>query len=323
MGKRFYRFTSLHHPPSNPPLIEPCRSIQRRYVSLLFLRPTTAIYLRTFAHTVPPPQDCSPLLNTTRRPYVCPPLWVHRPSVPQHWDLASGDKHLDISEEDGYVLSTNGEDSTPGAFVPCEPLSAVRRARPGRLRIKSWILHRRRVSGITTSSPTSHQTVSSVLSPKDTPFRSLAPVLLYRSISQPNINFLSLSLPPGSASTIACPPPPRRPTRTSRTCSTASVSATPSPTPPQRRRPTRHHRTRPFRLPLRPRCRARPRLYASSDPCSTCRRALPWERAPHLPHQRYPPPVLAPPHFRPSGRLPKRSPLPVWPAEYYPRAVVV
>jgi hypothetical protein len=27
--------------------------------------------------------------------------------------------------------------------------------------------------------------------------------------------------------------------------------------------------------------------------------------------------------FRPSGRLPKRPPLPVWSAEYYPRAVVV
>ena len=121
--------------------------------------------LRALARSHRSTQDCSPSPNTTRRPYVCPPLWVHRPSVPQHWDLASGDKHLDISEEDGYVLSANGELEGPtlGAIVPCEPLSAVRRARPGRLRIKPWILHRRRVSGITTSSPT-NQTVSSVLS---------------------------------------------------------------------------------------------------------------------------------------------------------------
>jgi hypothetical protein len=181
--------------------------------------------------------------------------------------------------------------------VPCEPLSAVRRARPGRLRIKPWILHRRRVSAITTSSPTSHQTVSPLLSP-----HSLPPFPFPRTcpIDQSNLStqyqFLSLSLTPGSASTIACPSLPRRPTQTLGTCSTASVSAMPSPTPPQRRPPTRHHRARPFlHLPLRPRSRARPRLYASSDRCSTCRRALPWERVPHLPHHRYPPPVLAQP----------------------------
>ena len=167
MGKRLYKipcFTSLRHPPSNSPLIKPCRSIPTRYAPLLFspcdvcARCWTA---RARSHRTVV-QD-SP--NTTRRPYVCPPLWVHRPSVPQHWDLTSGDKRLDIKEEDGYVLSANDEGPTPGAgaFVPCEPLSAVRRARPGRLRIKSWILHRRRVSGIiTTSSPTS-QSVSSVL----------------------------------------------------------------------------------------------------------------------------------------------------------------
>ena len=29
--------------------------------------------------------------------------------VRQYWDLSSGDNHLDIDEEDGYVLSANGK----------------------------------------------------------------------------------------------------------------------------------------------------------------------------------------------------------------------
>ena len=94
-------------------------------------------------------QECSP--SATRRPYICPPLWVNCTPVPQHWDISSGDNHLDIDEEDGYVLSANGEGSTCGAFVACEPLTAVRRARPGRLRIKPWILHRRRISPTATT----------------------------------------------------------------------------------------------------------------------------------------------------------------------------
>ena len=54
------------------------------------------------------------------------------------------------------------------------------------------------------------------------------------------------------------------------------ILVTPSPSPPRWHRPARHHRTRPFlHLPLRPRSRARPRPYTSSDPCSTCRRAPP------------------------------------------------
>jgi hypothetical protein len=36
-----------------------------------------------------------------------------------------------------------------------------------------------------------------------------------------------------------------------------------------------------------------------------------------------PTPALPSPHFRPSGRLPKRPPIPVWPLEHYPRAVAV
>lgn len=189
MGKRLYKipcFTSLRHPPSNSPLIRPCRSIPTRYAPLLFFSsPATSVHARcwtlrarSLARSHRTVIQDSP--NTTRRPYVCPPLWVHRPSVPQHWDLTSGDKRLDIKEEDGYVLSANDEGPTPGtgAFVPCEPLSAVRRARPGRLRIKSWILHRRRVSGIITTSLPISQSVSSVL----TPLMTYPP--LHQSINQ-------------------------------------------------------------------------------------------------------------------------------------------
>jgi hypothetical protein len=102
--------------------------------------------------------------SPARRQYIrpaalridCPPSTP----TPKHWDLASRVGNMDVREEDGYVLSANGEESTSGVFVPCEPLSAVRRARPGRLtgrlRIKPMVLHRRRILGITTSpiSPT-------------------------------------------------------------------------------------------------------------------------------------------------------------------------
>ena len=105
--------------------------------------------------------------SPARRQYIrpaalridCPPSTP----TPKHWDLASRVGNMDVREEDGYVLSANGEESTSGVFVPCEPLSAVRRARPGRLtgrlRIKPMVLHRRRVLGITTS-PISPTTVS-------------------------------------------------------------------------------------------------------------------------------------------------------------------
>jgi hypothetical protein len=95
--------------------------------------------------------------SPARRQYIRPALWVDcPPTTPKHWDLASRASNLDVREEDGYVLSANGEESTSGFFVPCEPLSAVRRARKGRLRIKPMALQRRRIWGITTSriSPT-------------------------------------------------------------------------------------------------------------------------------------------------------------------------
>jgi hypothetical protein len=95
----------------------------------------------------------------------CPPTLTPTPTpTPKHWDLASRVGNLDVREEDGYVLSANGEEFTSGVFVPCEPLSAVRLARrPGRLRIKPMPFHRRRISGITTS-PISPTTVSAYFS---------------------------------------------------------------------------------------------------------------------------------------------------------------
>ena len=261
---------------------------------------------RSLAHAVP--QDA----DTTRRPYVCPPLWVHRPLVPQHWDLASGDKHLDINEEDGYVLSTNGEGSTSGAFVPCEPLSAVRRARAGRLRIKSWILHRRRVSGITTTSSPTSQGVSSVPSH-----------LSHRSVSQINKHQFPFPQPqPSSGFRIydRLPPTPATPNtdfknlfnslrqRDALAHSAAKVSPHQAPSHPPISSPAVS------RTPSSPR-QQRPVLYVqTSSPVGT-------SAPPSTPALPSPCPSAAP--FRPSGRLPKRSPLPVWPAEHYPRAVVV
>jgi len=101
--------------------------------------------------------------SPARRQYVRPALPVDCPPTPQHWDRTSRDGDLDVSEEDGYVLSANGEGSISGAFVPCDPLSAIRRARLGRLRVKPLVLHRRRVLGITTSAISPNSTVSAYL----------------------------------------------------------------------------------------------------------------------------------------------------------------
>ncbi|KAI0295272.1 hypothetical protein BC826DRAFT_968520 [Russula brevipes] len=64
--------------------------------------------------------DSDHLFDSTRRPYIRPAaVWVDCSPVPQHWDLLTSEiKDLDISEEDGYVLSANGEGSASGVFVP-------------------------------------------------------------------------------------------------------------------------------------------------------------------------------------------------------------
>jgi hypothetical protein len=101
--------------------------------------------------------------SPARRQYIRPALRIDcPPPTPKHWDLSSRVGNLDVREEDGYVLSANGEEFTSGVFVPCEPLTAVSLARAGprRLRIKPMVLHRRRFSGITTSPITSPTSVS-------------------------------------------------------------------------------------------------------------------------------------------------------------------
>jgi hypothetical protein len=247
------------------------------------------------------------LFGSTRRPYIRPAaVWVDCSPVPQHWDpLTSEIKDLDISEEDGYILSANGEGSTSGVFVPCEPLSAIRRARPGRLRIRPLVLHRRRVVGITTS-PIS-PTVSTSLPPSyntTNPRRTTSPQSssgvrirgrLPPTPSTPNTDFKNLfnslrqrdahhaaKVAPAEVSPTLLISPPASP----------AVSRTPPSL--RQQRPVLHVQT--------------------SSPVGTS--------APP-PTPSLPSPSPSPSQFRPSGRLPKRPALPVWPAEYYPRAVVV
>lgn len=94
-----------------------------------------------------------------RRPYVRPELKINITPTPKHWILTSKEVDLDINEDDGYVLSANGEGSESGVFIPCDALSGISVARPGRPRPK----HRRRVSGIATS-PTVSDTSSPAVS---------------------------------------------------------------------------------------------------------------------------------------------------------------
>jgi hypothetical protein len=103
-------------------------------------------------------------IRFTRRPYVRPELKINITPTPKHWILTSKEEALDINEDDGYVLSANGEGSESGVFIPCDALSGISVARPGRLRPKPQILHRRRVSGIATTSPTLSDTSSPTVS---------------------------------------------------------------------------------------------------------------------------------------------------------------
>lgn len=234
--------------------------------------------------------------SPARRQYIRPPaLRIDcPPTTPKHWDLASRVGNLDVREEDGYVLSANGEEFTSGVFVPCEPLSAVRRARrPGRLRIKSMAFHRRRISGITTSpiSPTAAQRSSSGFLLRD--YLPPAP-------STPNTDFKNLynslrksdALP---ATKTASPEVPVPPTPAFPISPPVSPAPSGSPSSPRQQRPVLHVQT--------------------SSPVGT-------SAPPPTPALTSPSPSTF--QFRPSGRLPKRPPIPVWPmpTEYYPRAVV-
>lgn len=146
--------------------------------------------------------------SPARRQYIRPALLIDCPPTPKHWDLASRVSNMDVREEDGYILSANGEEYTSGVFVPCEPLSAVRRARPGRVRIRPMALHRRRISGITTSiSPTS---VSASSSPSHQSLKYLF-ILTYLPITLLILNDQfppSSILPPVFSSVIAFLPRP-------------------------------------------------------------------------------------------------------------------
>ena len=116
----------------------------------------------------PTPQD-----DIIRRPYVRPELKINITPTPKHWILTSKQEALDINDDDGYVLSANGEGPESGVFIPCDALSGISVARPGRLRphLKPQILHRRRVSGIATS-----PTLSDPSTPTVSPFFTPSPI---------------------------------------------------------------------------------------------------------------------------------------------------
>jgi hypothetical protein len=251
--------------------------------------------------------------SPARRQYVRPALrLVDCPPTPPHWDLASrkSDPCLDVSEADGYILSANGEGSTSGVFVPCDPLSAVRRARAGHLRTKPTGLPRRRVLlGITTSPTSPTHAVSASSSHLPTSHSS------QRSISaQPSSSGVLLR--------DRLPPTPMTPNTdfknlydSFRKCNVVPAAKTAAFTeiPP----------AFPISPPVSPVVsvtsssprQQRPVLYVqTSSPVGT-------SAPPSTPALTSPSPSTF--QFRPSGRLPKRPPLPVWPAEYYPRAVVV
>ena len=134
--------------------------------------------------------------DITRRPYVRPELKINITPTPKHWILTSKEADLDINEDDGYVLSANGEGDESGVFIPCDALSGISVARPGRLRanLKPQVLHRRRVSGIATSptlSDTSSPTVGLILLHPTSHLSSLIPNGFYV--------YLRLSPAPASA----------------------------------------------------------------------------------------------------------------------------
>jgi hypothetical protein len=234
----------------------------------------------------PPESQKSPQKSSseiTRRPYIRPALMIDITPTPKHWDVSSSDTDLDINEEDGYVLSANGEGSASGVFIPCDALSGIRNVRRGRLRVKPEVFYRRRLSANPTS-PTLNITCPTV---------SLSASAQSINIS---LNISPSSLPLVSVSTIYSPPLLPPPTRTSRSCTTVYISATSRwlllPRARKRPRCIRSHR-----LPRQPH---HPRLLprAVSDLCSTSRRAHRLGRARHLllPH--------CPPHVsRNSGPL--------------------
>jgi hypothetical protein len=214
------------------------------------------------------------LSDITRRPYIRPALTIDIAPTPKHWDVTSKGTVLDINEEDGYVLSANGEGSASGVFVSCDALSGVRNVRRGRLRVKPEVFYRRRLSANPTS-PTLNITCPTVS-------------LRFCTISI-SLNYSPSSLPLVFASAIYSLPLLPPPTRTSRTCTTIYISVTPRwlllLRVSMRQRCTRSHR-----LP-HPSHHPRHLLHVISDPCSTSRRAHRLGRARRLLRPRCPPRV--------------------------------
>ncbi|KAI0250061.1 hypothetical protein BJV78DRAFT_1283522 [Lactifluus subvellereus] len=226
--------------------------------------------------------------DVTRRPYLRPTLTINITPIPKHWDLTSRNINIDINEDDGYILSANGEGSASGVFIPCDTLSGISNARRGRLRIKSQMLYRRRVSAKPTS-PTLNVTCT-------TPSSGLRFYdMLPSTPSKPSTDFKDLynSLRQRDAALVASPTRKHKEAPDVFSVSPPLTPATSSPSsPPRQQRPVLHVKT--------------------SSPVGTSA----------------PPPTPAlsspsAPQFRPSGRLPKRPALPAWPTEHYPRAVVV
>jgi hypothetical protein len=215
-----------------------------------------------------------------RRPYVRPELKINITPTPKHWILTSKNEALDINDDDGYVLSANGEGPESGFFIPCDALSGISVARPGRLRphLKPQILHRRRVSGIATTSPT--------LSDPSTPTVSLF-YCAHRSIANQSNTVFPLRLSPAPVSVICFLSPPLPPTRTLRNCATTCDRLTFRPSSSHKPSPRTHPRCLWSHLQSRQCCPARLLPRVSYGPCFTSRRALLLALAPRPPPPRY------------------------------------
>ena len=258
--------------------------------------------------------------SPARRQYIRPALLIDCPPTPKHWDLASRVSNMDVREEDGYILSANGEESTSGVFVPCEPLSAIRRARPGRVRIRPMALHRRRISGITTSISPTAVSASSSSSHQSLNIHSHLPTY-HSSYTQRSIS--AQQHPSSSIILRDClPPTPLTPNtdfknlyNTLRKCDALPAVKTVSPEVPV---PSAF----PISPPVSPAASSSPSSPRQQRPVLHVQTSSPvgTSAPPSTPALTSPSPRTF--QFRPSGRLPKRPPIPVWPTDYYPRAVV-
>ncbi|KAI0262206.1 hypothetical protein BC834DRAFT_402269 [Gloeopeniophorella convolvens] len=255
-----------------------------------------------------PPSDIA------RHAYVRPELNLVITPVPTHWDVSSQkDTETDISADDGYVLSATGDASAAGYFLPCDALELrAPQARRTRLRIKPRALQRAAPSpGLASPSPTTPTAFrfrdtppASPLSP-DTDFRTFFDALRQRD------GFAKLAASAGAD--VLPPSPPATPPPAEPASPASSTSDSPAAVSPRSARPVlRVQTTSPVGTSAPPPTPALPSPAPTPSPTSSS----------SCPSSPSPSPRAA--QFRPSGRLPKRAPLPQWPEErYYPRAVAV